>query len=207
MIDTFAGRLGSRQPRARRVGCPRPPVAEPERGEDLEVGRLRTAVLDGDADQDVFGGRLCVLDEDVEISIVVEDAGVEQLVLRFGRVRGARFRRSGRPYGKCRLRILVQELHVRVRRRAVQIEVALLDVLAVVALMAGQAEEALLEDRIPSVPERERQSRCADADRRCRRARPRSSDRRAIARDRAEKIPRRSRRRCSLREPFPRPAR
>ncbi len=53
------------------------------------------------------------------------------------------------------LRVLVQTLHVRVRRRAVQIEVTLLDVLAVVALRAGQAEQALFEERVAVVPERE----------------------------------------------------
>ena len=39
-----------------------------------------------------------------------------------------------------------------------QIEVALLDVLAVVALVAGEAEHPLLQDRITCVPEREREA-------------------------------------------------
>ena len=41
------------------------------------------------------------------------------------------------------------------RRRAVEVEVVLLDVLAVIAFVAGEAEEALLEDRVAAVPERE----------------------------------------------------
>src|SRR5262249_46442130 len=53
------------------------------------------------------------------------------------------------------LRILVQVLHVRVRGRAVEIEVVLLDVFAVIALAVGQAEQALLEDRIDAVPQRQ----------------------------------------------------
>ena len=44
------------------------------------------------------------------------------------------------------------------RRRAVEVEVALLDVLAVVALGAGEAEEPLLQDRIAPVPQREREA-------------------------------------------------
>jgi len=40
-----------------------------------------------------------------------------------------------------------------VGRRRVEVEVVLLDVLAVVALAVGEAEEALLEDGILSVPE------------------------------------------------------
>ena len=42
---------------------------------------------------------------------------------------------------------------VRVRGGGVEVEVILLDVLAVVPLGAGQAEEALLEDRVAAVPE------------------------------------------------------
>jgi hypothetical protein len=42
-----------------------------------------------------------------------------------------------------------------VRRRVVEVEVVLLDVLAVVAFVRREAEEALLEDGIALVPERE----------------------------------------------------
>jgi len=44
-----------------------------------------------------------------------------------------------------------------VRRRAVEVEVVLLDVLAVVALVAGDAEQALLEDGVAAVPEGQRE--------------------------------------------------
>src|SRR5262249_46142996 len=47
---------------------------------------------------------------------------------------------------------------VGVRRRGVQVVVQLLGVLAVVALGVGQAEEALLQDRIAAVPQGERQA-------------------------------------------------
>ena len=57
-----------------------------------------------------------------------------------------------------RLRVLVEVLHVRVRRRAVEVEVVLLDVLAVVALAVGQAEQPLLEDRVLAVPQRQREA-------------------------------------------------
>jgi hypothetical protein len=42
---------------------------------------LGAAVVDGDLDQKVLGRGLCVLDEDVEVAVVVEDPRVEQLVL------------------------------------------------------------------------------------------------------------------------------
>ena len=45
----------------------------------------------------------------------------------------------------------------------VEVEVALLDVLAVVPFGAGQPEEALLEDRVLAVPQREREAEAAFA--------------------------------------------
>ena len=57
--------------------------------------------------------------------------------------------------GIRRLRVLVEIFHVRVRGRAIEVEVVLLHVLAVVALAVGEPEEALLEDRILAVPQRE----------------------------------------------------
>ena len=86
--------------------------------------------------------------------------------------------------GERRLRVLVEHLHVRVGRRAVEVEVVLLDVLAVVPLAVGEAEQPLLEDRILAVPERERRSRGASGRRRSRRGRPRRSGRRASGTDR-----------------------
>src|SRR5262249_43145331 len=56
------------------------------------------------------------------------------------------------------LRILVEVLHVRIRRRAVEVEVVLLDVLAVVAFAVCEAEEAFLEDRVPAVPQSHRKA-------------------------------------------------
>ena len=44
-------------------------------------GRLRTPVMHGDPDQHVFRISLGVLDEDIEVAIFIEDAGVEQFVL------------------------------------------------------------------------------------------------------------------------------
>src|SRR5262249_8861269 len=44
------------------------------------------------------------------------------------------------------------------RRRGVEVEVVLLHVLAVIAFVARQAEEAFLQDWIASVPQREREA-------------------------------------------------
>src|SRR5439155_19602150 len=52
--------------------------------------------------------------------------------------------------------ILVQHSLVRVTRQRIEIEVVLLDVLAVIAFARHQAEIALFENRIALVPERHR---------------------------------------------------
>src|SRR5687767_4690223 len=119
----------------------------------MEGGGLGAAVEDADPDEEVFGGRLGVLDEDVEVTIVVKDAGVDQLVLWL-RAAPRGVRRYEVVVGVRSVRVLVEVPHVRVRGGAVEVVVILLDVLAVVPFAVGEAEEALLEDRVVSVPER-----------------------------------------------------
>ena len=146
------------------LAAPRPRVAEPERRQHVQRRRLRTPVGDGDLDQDVFGRGLRVLHEHVEVAVVVEDAGIEQLVLEVGPA-APLVGRDDVVVGIGRLRVLVEILHVRVRRRRVEVEVVLLDVLAVVPLAVGQAEQALLEDRVLAVPQREaKQSSCRSSE-------------------------------------------
>ena len=103
------------------------------------------------------GAALAYSTVDVEVAVVVEDARVEQLVLEL--------LLRPPPVGlhqvlvreRC-LRVLVEVAHVRVRGRRVEVEVVLLDVLAVVALAVGEPEQALLEDRVATVPEGEREA-------------------------------------------------
>ncbi len=98
--------------------------------------------------------RLGVFHLDVEEPIVVEDPGVEQLELRPA-APAPRVLLEEAPVGKFRLRVLVERPHVGVGGRPVKVEVQLLDVLAVVALGAGEPEQALLEDGILLVPQGE----------------------------------------------------
>ena len=86
--------------------------------------------------------------------VAVEYAGVNQFVLEV-------FTRSV-PVGhdqlairKLSLRVFVQIFHVGVSGSAVDVEVILLDILAMVPLAVGEPKQALLQDRIPLVPERE----------------------------------------------------
>ena len=153
--DHAGGRLP--EPRAGRLAAPRPGVAEPEGRQHVERRRLRAAVGDGDLDEEVLRRRLRVLDEHVEVAIVVEHARVQQLVLEVVAAPAAVLLDEP-AVGILRLRVLVEVLHVRVGRRRVEVEVVLLDVLAVIPLAVGQPEQALLEDRVLPVPEREREA-------------------------------------------------
>ena len=98
-----------------------------------------------------------VLHEHVEIAVPIEDARVDQLKLRVRLGPPAVFLDQARV-GKFRLRIFVQHLHVGVRRRGVEIEVILLHVFAVVAFVAVEPEEALLQDGIAAIPQRQREA-------------------------------------------------
>ena len=97
---------------------------------------------------------LGVGDLDVEVAVVVEDAGVEQLVLHLV-ARATAVRRDEVGVRVRRLRVLVQPALVGVGRQVVDEEVVLLDVLAVVALAVGEPEQALLDDRVLLVPQRQ----------------------------------------------------
>ena len=119
--------------------------------------RFGPAIVDGNLHQEILGRRLRILDEHVEVAVVVEGPGVEQLVLEIMTPPPAVavdevLVREGA------LRILVQVLHVRMGWRRIEVEVVLLDVFAVVALAVGEAELTLLHDRIPAVPQRQRET-------------------------------------------------
>jgi hypothetical protein len=108
--------------------------------------------MGGDPHQNVFGSGLGVLHFHVEVPVAVEDPSVDQLVLGIElSPPSVRLGQIGVRIGG--LRILVEHPQVGRRRRRVEVVVALLDVLAVVALGVGEAEHPLLEDRILSVPE------------------------------------------------------
>ena len=153
------------QRRLRGARCPRPGVAEPQRRQHVQRRLVGAGVAHLDAHADVVGRGLGVGDGDLPVA-VVERAGVEQFVL--GVVAAAAAVLGHELAVRERLaRVVIAPAHPGVRRRGIEVPPVLLGVLAVVALVAGQAEDPLLEDRVVPVPERERQaqllSRVADA--------------------------------------------
>ena len=145
------------QDRLRAAIRPGPGIAEPQGRQHVQQSGFRPAIVDADPDQHVLRGGLGILDDDVEVAVAVEDAGVDELVLELV-PRPLAIRRHEVVVGIGRLGVLVEILHVRVSRRAVEVEVILFDVLAMVALAIGQPEQPLLENRVRAVPERQRET-------------------------------------------------
>ena len=136
------------------VVIPRPAVAEPEGGEEVEVGLVGTMVAHRHLDQDVLRARLRVVGDDLEVPAAVEDAGVDQLVFRF-EPSPPRVLLDELFVGERALRVHVPPAHPGVRGSRVQVPPVLLGVLAVVAQLAVEPEDPLLEEGVHPVPEGE----------------------------------------------------
>src|SRR6266511_704103 len=132
--------------------APRPGIAKPQGGQKMQLGRIRSTIVGDDASVDLLGGRLAVNHVYIEVPTTVENAGVEQVerwavAVATGVLLDQPFIRIGG------LRILVEISQITVTRGGIEVEVVFLDVLAAIALRAGQPERALLEERITSVPQ------------------------------------------------------
>ena len=112
---------------------------------------VRAAVGDADLNEDVGWRLLGVFHKDIEIAVLIENAGIHQLVLGFSAT-APPVRLDQITIRIFILRIFVEHLHVRMGRRIVDVEVVLLDIFAVVPLTVGQAEHALLEYGILAIP-------------------------------------------------------
>ena len=118
----------------------------------MQLRFLRAAIEGLNPDADVFFGCLRILDDHIEVAVVVENAGVEKLELRPA-TRSPPVLLHKPSVRKFPLRILVQHLHVAVCGRAVQVEVILFDILAMIAFAAVQAEEPFFKDWVAAVPQ------------------------------------------------------
>ena len=133
-------------------------------GEDVQFGRFGAAVVRRDPAEDVLLIRLGVLHDDVEITTGREGFAERVHQLEFGLAAGPSTVLGEQSLvGVLHLRVLVKHPHVGVGGQAVEVVVILLDVLAVVALLVGQAEESLLEERVAAVPDGQRQAEVLEA--------------------------------------------
>ena len=138
------------------VPAPRPGVAEPQLRQQVQRGGLGAVVGGRDDDADVLRPGLGVGDLHVEEAVLVEHAGVGELVLPLEPAAAGVLLAQLRV-GVLGLRVAVEPLHPGVRRRAVDGPPVLLGVLAVVALLVGEAEQPLLEDGVLAVPHGDRE--------------------------------------------------
>jgi hypothetical protein len=129
--DRGAGRAGCSLDRgALLIGIDLPGIPEPQGRQQMQRRGFDAAVRRGDPDQDLLGRFLRIFDHDVEVAVIVEDLGVQQLVFRLGGL-APLVGLDEVGVGECALWILVEPLHVGMRRRGVEIEVVLLDVFVV----------------------------------------------------------------------------
>ena len=136
---------------------PAPGIAEPDRRQQIERRRLRTAVPGRDPHENVFARGFRVLHEHVEIAVAIEDARIDQLEFRVRLCPPAVLLHQARVR-KLRLRIFVEHLQVGMRRRGVEIEVILLHVFPVVAFVSVEPKQALLQDGIAAIPQGQREA-------------------------------------------------
>jgi hypothetical protein len=123
----------------------------------VHLGRFRTAVVDGDLDQDILRGGLGILDEYIKVAVLIEHSRIDELILEvLPATVPVGLDQVG--VGVRRLRILVEVFHIRMGRRTVEVEVILLDILTMVGFTVGQPEQAFLEDRILAIPQGQREA-------------------------------------------------
>src|ERR1041384_2027389 len=109
-------RLSPSQPWSLRSRSPRPCIPKPYGGKEVKLGAFRPAIYCLDSDQDIVRGGLRVFHQNVEVTIVVENAGIDELELDIAFTSPSIFVHEF-PVGKLTVRVLVEIFHVRVSRR------------------------------------------------------------------------------------------
>src|SRR6516165_5951802 len=155
------GRTGRRRDASkRRLFCtlaPRPGIAKPQAWQQMKGPRLGPTIACFDPHMDLFRRRLRTKNFDIPIAILIENPGVEEIEGRIAAASPAVF--GGEPFvGIGGLRVFVEIAKPAVARGGIDVEIVFLDVLAVVAFVAGQSEGTLFEDRVAAVPKRKRKT-------------------------------------------------
>jgi hypothetical protein len=133
---------------------PGPHVTKPNGRQQLKPGWLGAAVGDGDGDQHIFGTRLRILHEHVEVAVLREHPGVDEFILRFADP-ALPVLSDQTLVGKLALGVFVQILHVRMGRGVVEIKIALFDIFAMIAFVVGESEQPFFQYRVAPIPQRD----------------------------------------------------
>src|SRR6202050_5779820 len=125
---------------------------------NIEHRVFRAPIESLDAYADVLWIRLGILNEDIEIPVVIENARIEQFELRtLSGAAAVFFHQMG--IRELSLRVFVKHPHVAVRGSVVEVKIIFFYVFAVIALGRTQPEHSLFQDRVAAVPKRERENK------------------------------------------------
>src|SRR3954471_14871932 len=111
----------------------------------MDRGGFRTAVMCGDADQQIVRSGFRVFDKDVKIAVVVENSGIEQLELRLI-LAATTILLHKRAIWKLRLWIFIEHLQVGMCRSRIEVIVELLHILAVIPFGIREPKKTFLQD-------------------------------------------------------------
>ena len=103
------------------------------------------------------GPCLGVLNKDIEIAVFIKYPCIKQFILHLF-ARALTIGAYQVIIRICRLRVFVKVFHVGVRRGAVEVEIVLLHIFAMVALTVGQSEEPFLKYGIFPIPQGQRKA-------------------------------------------------
>ena len=123
----------------------------------MKARRLGPPVVGFDPYVDLRCSRLGVTDFDIPIAVLIEQTGVEKIERRIATAAPPVL--GNEPIvGVGGLRIFVEIAQPAMAGGGVKVEIILLDVLAAIALIAGQPKRTLLEDRVAAIPQRQRKA-------------------------------------------------
>ena len=117
----------------------------------MKASAFRPSICHCDAGENIVFVCFGIFDHDIEVAVLVKDARIQKLKLVV-LVPPPAVLLHQLTVREGTLRILVQHFQIAVRRRAVQIVVILLHILAVIAFRSGQTEQPLFQYRVIAVP-------------------------------------------------------
>src|SRR6185503_17099583 len=123
---------------------------KPDSRQQMQFRGNRSTIGRSDSNQNVLGAALGIVHKDVEVSIVVEDTGVDEFKLGRTPVSRATAKHEF-SIRERRLRVFVQVPHVGMRRSTVQVVVVVFNIFTVVAFVAGESENAFLQNWVAAV--------------------------------------------------------
>src|SRR5215469_15161838 len=115
---------------------PSPRITKPKMREKMNDRGFRSAVSRRNLNENIVRAALGVFHKNIEITVIIENPGIDQLVFRI-QFSSAPIFSHQRGIGELPLRILIENLEIRMRGSRIQVVIELLDILAVISFFAG----------------------------------------------------------------------